>query len=65
VSEDKNRRAEITARIPSAEELDLIAIDPPAEWLADKGWGDLGPQRQPASVPQIEAQVKQAEREVK
>lgn len=31
-------REQIIARIPSAADLDLIAVDPPAEWLADKGW---------------------------
>jgi hypothetical protein len=32
------RRQRIIASIPSAADLDLIAINPPAEWLADKGW---------------------------
>jgi hypothetical protein len=37
ISLEKPRDA-VIARIPSAAELDLIAVDPPAEWLADKGW---------------------------
>ena len=32
------QRVQIIAEIPSAADLDLIVIDPPAEWLADKGW---------------------------
>lgn len=32
------RRDHIIASIPSAAELDLITVSPPAEWLADKGW---------------------------
>lgn len=37
-AQEEERRRAITARIPSAAELDLIAIDPPADWLADKDW---------------------------
>ena len=33
-----SRRQQIIASMPSAADLDLIVIDPPAEWLADKGW---------------------------
>jgi hypothetical protein len=35
---DAQKRAEITEKIPSAEELDLIAGPPPKEWLEEKGW---------------------------
>jgi hypothetical protein len=31
-------RDEVIARIPSATDLDLVAIDPPAEWLAERSW---------------------------
>jgi hypothetical protein len=37
---DALKRAEIAAKIPSAEELDLIAGPPPKEWLEEKGWSD-------------------------
>jgi len=29
-------------QLPSIEELDLLATDPPAEWLDDKAWDDYG-----------------------
>jgi len=61
---DEEQRKAIIARIPSAEDLDLIAIDPPDEWLKEKWPADLGPQRGPASVAQINAQVKQTQREL-
>lgn len=32
------RRQRIIASIPSAADLDLITVNPPAEWLADRGW---------------------------
>ena len=54
---DEEQRKAIIARIPSAEDLDLIAIDPPDEWLKEKWPTDLGP----ASVAQINAQVKQTD----
>jgi predicted DNA-binding antitoxin AbrB/MazE fold protein len=38
VQTDSQRRAAIAARIPSDEDLALIAIPPPAEWLAEKEW---------------------------
>jgi len=31
-------RDEVIAKIPSAADLDLIAIDSPAEWLAEPTW---------------------------
>ena len=33
-----SRRESIIASMPSAADLDLIVVDPPAEWIADKGW---------------------------
>src|SRR5687768_1457790 len=32
------RRQAIIARMPSDSDLELIAIDPPKEWLAERNW---------------------------
>ncbi|MCH7725103.1 MAG: N-6 DNA methylase [Planctomycetes bacterium] len=33
-----SRREEIAKRIPSESDLELIAVNPPAEWLSEKSW---------------------------
>jgi hypothetical protein len=38
IETEMTRRDRIIASIPSAADLDLIAINPPPEWLADNGW---------------------------
>jgi hypothetical protein len=35
---EEARLAEISRKVPNADELSLIAIDPPAEWLDEASW---------------------------
>ena len=37
---ESRSRAEIIAKLPTAEELDEFAMEPPREWLQDKTWAD-------------------------
>jgi hypothetical protein len=35
---DEQRRKDAAARVPSDSDLELIEIQPPAEWIAERNW---------------------------